>query len=175
MNNASCATFPSRVDLTLKRRVYDRSPVAEDLEILRACEENLRRYEMRLRALQAELEAAGAFVRPPSASPFDRPIVPPAPDHESVQAAWDKVYRARSLLEAEQVQMRDERRAMKETAEALARREQAVAAREAIMAEAEEQAAAAEVSEHSSVARLARAPLEMARSVFGRASSRLRP
>jgi len=172
MNTAPTINFAPRAELSLKRRVRDQEPTQDDFEALRVCEENLRAYEARLRAFQAELEAAGAFVMPigtnsPFGERFDRAIAPQAKSDESMQAGWDKIYRARSLMEAEQAVLKDERVKQRETAADLERREQAVGEREARMAEWEQQAAtAAAVPEPSAVARLTRAPWQMARTVF---------
>jgi hypothetical protein len=90
----------------------------------------------------------------------------------ALQMAWDKLYRARALLEAEQAHMRDDRLALRAEIEALGEREQAVAAREAQirrhemeLALARADAEEAKVSE-SALTRLTRAPFDMARSVF---------
>src|SRR5450631_4555855 len=48
----------------------------------------------------------------------------------SLQEAWDKLYRARALLEAEQSHLRDDRIAFQGELEALGRREQALSRRE---------------------------------------------
>jgi len=50
--------------------------------------------------------------------------------HAALQGAWDKLYRARSILEAEQAHIRDDRIALQGEIDALGAREQAVAARE---------------------------------------------
>ena len=91
----------------------------------------------------------------------------------SLQEAWDKLYKARSILEAEQMHLRDDRIALQGESEALKAREQSVAARELRIQQMELHAAldradaeAARESE-SAIARLTRAPFDMARSVFG--------
>jgi uncharacterized protein (DUF3084 family) len=91
----------------------------------------------------------------------------------SLQEAWDKLYKARAILEAEQNHLRDDRIALQGEIDALAAREQAVAAREARIQQLElaaalERVEAEEQREGSAIARLTRAPFQMARSVFGK-------
>ena len=159
----------------------ERRRLEEDNDALRVREENLREYEARLRALQDEIEAgrpassltrrtAAPFLRPSSKAPFETDA--------TLQVAWEKLHRARELLEAEQMHLRDERITTHEKEHDVARREQAVAEREAHVAARERTVAEAEaceqspqpvVAEHpvSAVTRLTRAPFDMARSVFG--------
>jgi hypothetical protein len=91
----------------------------------------------------------------------------------SLQEAWDKLYKARAILEAEQNHLRDDRIALQGEIDGLASREHAVAVRElrihqlelnAALDRAEEEDARAE---QSTIAKLTRAPFDMARSVFG--------
>jgi hypothetical protein len=91
----------------------------------------------------------------------------------SLQEAWDKLYKARAILEAEQNHLRDDRIALQGEIDGLASREHAVAVRElrirqlelnAALDRAEEEDAKAE---QSTIAKLTRAPFDMARSVFG--------
>ena len=193
----STITFPpARPVLKLTRSSATKSPVApsdekwaatlteerrrllEDQEALRVREDNLREYESRLRTLQAELEAGGAvvnssargsvtpFVRPSSKAPFE--------NDTALQAAWEKLHRARELLEAEQAHLRDDRLNLKEATSALKRREDALALREARLAQREEQfnaALEASIAEQtkaasSPLARFTQAPFAMAKSVF---------
>jgi hypothetical protein len=90
----------------------------------------------------------------------------------ALQLAWDKLYRARAILEAEQAHLRDDRISMQGDFDALQAREQAVAARELRMQQLELQGAldraeAADAqAQGSALGRLTRAPFEMARSVF---------
>jgi hypothetical protein len=91
----------------------------------------------------------------------------------SLQEAWDKLYRARAILEAEQAHLRDDRIALQGGIESLDNREQALSARETWIRQYESQVALeqaeAEVAKESAstIARLTRAPFDMARSVFG--------
>jgi hypothetical protein len=160
----------------------ERRRLFEDHEALRVREANLREYEHRLRGLQAELEAGGALMTAPargSVAPFVRPSSKtPFETDAALQIAWEKLHRAREILEAEQTHMRDERIVLHEQQAEMKRREDAVAVREAHVAEREQLIAAAAApvvmaelaeSEHgrSAMARLTRAPFDMARSVFG--------
>jgi hypothetical protein len=160
----------------------ERRRLQEDLDALREREANLREYEARLRAWQAEIDAGripSAVIRPvQTPMPFHRPSsVAPFADDTSLQAAWEKLHRARELLEAEQMHLRDDRTAIREKQESikqhealLAEREAAVAQREALVTAATGNTAHPIAGEHtmSTVTRLTRAPFDMARSVFGR-------
>jgi hypothetical protein len=91
----------------------------------------------------------------------------------ALHVAWDKLYKARSILEAEQVHLRDDRIALQGEVDQLQEREQHVAARELRMQQMEYQAqlAIAEAQDakdsESALSKLTRAPFDMARSVFG--------
>ena len=91
----------------------------------------------------------------------------------ALQEGWDKLYRARAILEAEQTHLRDDRIALQGEIDALRKREQALADREWHIAEYErlvalEKAEADDKRENAStIAKLTRAPFDMARSVFG--------
>jgi multidrug resistance efflux pump len=156
----------------------------EDQDALREREENLREYEARLRTLQAEIEAnrsysvapmpmvsrstPSLFHRPSSRSPFG--------EDPGLQAAWEKLHRAREILEAEQKNLRDDRITIREQEIQVKRREAEVAEREARLAQRESRVSVAtsapvaltEVPQESAVSRLSRVPFDMARSVFGR-------
>jgi hypothetical protein len=158
----------------------ERRRLQEDQEALRERETNLRDYEARLRALQSEIEAGrigtASAVRP-TATPFLRPSSrTPFTDDAALQAAWDKLHRAREILEAEQSHMRDERIVHQDREATLKQREEAVATREAAVAQREELLVAADGgsgepvgSEHtmSAMTRLTCSPFRIARSVFG--------
>lgn len=112
------------------RLTADRQRLEADLAALHEREENLRAYEEHLRAMQAEIDARRVPESSTSVSPF------PAGEL-SLQTAWDKLIRARELLEAEQTHLRDDRLALqaersefKRQQATLAAREQAVTARE---------------------------------------------
>jgi Holliday junction resolvase-like predicted endonuclease len=94
-----------------------------------------------------------------------------------LQAAWDKLYKARAILEAEQVHLRDDRIALQGEIDLLQQREENVAARELRIQQLElqyqmqiaaAQDAQAEKDSQSALTRLTRAPFDMARSVFGK-------
>lgn len=109
-----------------------------DLEALLVREENLRAYEARLRDLQARLDArqGGAAVeatRAPFAAATD------LPGDAAVRASWEKLHRAREILEAESAVMRDERMALRE-------QERVVRERQAALAQREERLAAGEAA-----------------------------
>ncbi|MDB6126418.1 MAG: hypothetical protein JWM35_314 [Verrucomicrobia bacterium] len=149
----------------------------EDMEGLRLREANLREYETHLRNWQEQIEkgqtqstpphyiAPAVMVRSTSGTPFEC--------DPSLHSAWDKLIRARELLEAEQAHLRDDRLNLKETAAVLKRREEALSAREARLMQREEQLSAAvdaRIAEHTSSSALSRftqAPFAIAKSVFG--------
>jgi len=159
----------------------ERRRLQEDQEALREREENLHSYEARLRALQAEIETGRTSATiGVSRSPRVRtaPAVSirasHAPFHEdaALQSAWEKLHRAREILEAEQKNLRDDRIALREQEAfiqdreaAVAAREEQVAAREALVVAATPHGKAGEQT--SAVSRITRAPFDLARSVFG--------
>ena len=150
--------------------------LAAELDAFREREANLRAYEERLRAWQAQLDGRGVgpvgsaspFARPASGSPFG------GGGDAELQAAWTKFHRARALLEAEQNQLRDDRMALHETQKQIRQREEALGAREAALAEREDQLnaskPAARKDDGSAVERLTTAPFRMAKSIFKSAS-----
>lgn len=161
----------------------ERRRLAEDEAALRERETNLREYEARLRALQAEIDAerTGASPAPAAAAstaaPFSRPSSrTPFGDDNALHAGWEKLHRAREILEAEQTHLRDDRIAVREQEANVKRREAAAAQREAILAEREAIVAAAlakpaapePVEEESAVSRLTSAPFKIARAVLGK-------
>jgi uncharacterized protein (DUF3084 family) len=91
----------------------------------------------------------------------------------SLQEAWDKLYKARAILEAEQNHLRDDRIALQGAIDQLNAREQMVSARELRIQQVELQAALAKADEEeareseSTLSKLTKAPFSMARSVFG--------
>jgi hypothetical protein len=93
--------------------------------------------------------------------------------HSALQAAWDKLYKARSILEAEQAHLRDDRIAFQGELDLLQLREQNIAMREERIQQLELQAQIQIAEEQdakdseSALTRLTRAPFDMARSVFG--------
>ncbi len=107
-----------------------------------------------------------------STPPFESDSADPH-GYAALQAAWDKLYRARSILEAEQAHLRDDRIAIQGELDALDAREQAVAAHEERIRQIELQASLAreeaqdEKESESTISRLTRAPFDIAKSVFG--------
>jgi hypothetical protein len=113
----------------------ERRRLEEDEQNLRAQEQNLRAYQDQLRSMQAEIDAhrrEGAAATASAAA-----AIVDGRDEASLQAAWQKVYRARELLEAEHAHLREDRLAIREHALAIARREETVAARERDVAQRE--------------------------------------
>ena len=88
----------------------------------------------------------------------------------SLQEAWDKLYKARAILEAEQNHLRDDRIALQGEIDALNAREQQVAEREQRIRQVELQAELERVEEEearaseSPFAKLTKAPFRMAKS-----------
>jgi chromosome segregation ATPase len=127
----------------------ERAQLDADLAELRESEANLRVLEQRLRAMQAEIDAAKSK-RPPTQPPrataraktATRP--PFSGDSSSLQVEWDKLIRARELLESEQAHLRGDRIALRDETAVVRRRAQAVAEREAKVAEREQQLLATE-------------------------------
>lgn len=149
--------------------------VASDLEALRVCEENLRAYEARLRVWQTELEQAHLRISPrASAQPWLRRTEVPAP---APHDAWQKLLRARELLEVEQKNLRDDRitlqgyeQQLRERETRLAEREARVNAREQALAVAprpEAPAVPVRAKPTKAIDSLTRAPFALAKSVFG--------
>ena len=189
-------TFPTPApELKLPRQSMDkwaatiaeeRRRLQEDQDALRERESNLREYEERLRGWQAQLDAGRHGVIPAaqgmraampgiSYTPAQSTVVS---DDAALQAAWEKLHRAREILEAEQNHLRDDRIVLRDKEADVKRREEAVAAREAQLAEREKLVLAAipggsnppmvpGESSGSTVSRLTRAPFGLARSVFG--------
>ena len=192
-------SFPARpVELKMKRArpaqfeltdpaatdevpVHTISPFGEtnsDLEALRICEANLRAYEERLREWQDQLEQAHSQQQSlprRSANPW---AVRANATEPARQDAWQKVLRARELLEVEQKHLRDDRITLQGLDQQLKEREAKLAAREAGVSQREQQiaqvdaAAAAKAkpakkSARSSLMSMTRSPFSIAKSVFG--------
>lgn len=152
---------------TLPADVEERRRLEEDHAALRERELNLRDYEARLRTWQAQIENGFSHPAPQRSAPS-------AEGEAALYAAWDKLHRARELLEVEQAHLLDDRLNLKEAAAGLKRREEAMTAREARLIEREDQLAAAQAAFQaenekvpSAMARLTQAPFAMAKSVFG--------
>jgi len=161
----------------------ERRRLQEDHDALREREANLRDYEARLRNLQDEIEAsrsqpvaAGrALPARATVTPFRPSSRTPFADDPAVAVGWEKLHRARELLEVEQLHLRDERVTMHDQVESLkhrevrvAAREAQLAAREAILAQMPDPEPEPIAGEHtiSAMTRLTTAPFRMARSVL---------
>lgn len=141
--------------------------LAADLEALREREENLRKYEVRLREWQAQLDAtvaAGGSASPFMRSASENPSPGSTPADSALEAAWAKFHRARALLEAEQNQLRDDRLALRDMEQMLKQREADLAEREARVAQREAELATRPAP--SAVQRLTQAPFLAAKAVF---------
>ncbi len=163
----------------------ERRRLQEDQDALRERESNLREYEERLRIWQAQLDA-GRHGAVPAAQGLraSLPGLSYTPsvvsDDAALQAGWEKLHRAREILEAEQNHLRDDRIVMREMEATVKRREEAVALREAQLDERERLILAATpgaaprgangspADAGTAVGRLTRAPFDLARSVFGK-------
>jgi hypothetical protein len=158
----------------------ERRRLEEDADALRLREANLREYEAHLRTLQSEMDAARGTAQSQSTAPFPTRSLPPfAHDDASLEAAWQKLHRARELSEAEQAHLRDDRLAMHAFEAELKQREATVAAREARVTAQEEVLAAAPRTKREPMAaqqtisaftRLTRAPFLIAESLRGKSS-----
>jgi hypothetical protein len=159
-------------------QAVERHTLNREIEALRDRETNLRDYEARLRAWQEQIDSSVAAPVEPiynSSSTLGRTFSgSPVEADAALQMAWEKLHRARELLEAEQAHVRDDRLHLKETEAMLKRHESALMAREANLAQREEiltaalAAQAAEpVRQPSALARITHTPFALARSVFG--------
>jgi hypothetical protein len=127
----------------------ERAQLDADLAELRETEANLRVLEKRLRVMQAEIDAAKSKrlpTQPPRAAARAKTATRPpfSGDSSALQAEWDKLIRARELLESEQAHLRGDRIALRDETAVVRRRAQAVAEREAKVAEREQQLSAAD-------------------------------
>ncbi|MBC7368926.1 MAG: hypothetical protein H7343_19300 [Undibacterium sp.] len=175
---------PNQNALTEERRRLD-----EDIAELRQTEANLQAYEKRLRALQTDIEAAGrqrsATRAPVRLKSKTKP--PFAGDADELKEEWNKLIRARELLEIEQAHVRGDRLALSDETAVVRRRAQAVAEREAQMAEREQMMQMAEVGAQAAppptevgpdssktphlLAKMTMAPFAMTRSLLRRSAT----
>ena len=135
----------------------ERRRLDDDLAALRESEDNLRAYEAHLRAQQDKIEEnrSPAPLVSPAASSFS----PFSPTDLTLQSAWEKVIRARELLEAEQAHLRDDRLQM---------REDTLAARESVLNAglSPSSPVAPATTAFSSMTKFTLAPFNLARSVL---------
>ena len=165
---------PANIAASAAALAAERRRLEEDAEALRIREANLREYESRLRAIQGEMDSACIGVTR-SAAPFPGRSANPFPQDPNLDAAWQKVHRARELTEAEQAHLRDDRIAMHAFEVELKQREAAVTLREARAAEQEKNILAATRPQRtqapgpqtvSTFTRLTRTPFRMAESML---------
>lgn len=123
------------VEFAAKLKI-ERQRLVEDAEALQLREANLRDYEARLRALQSEIDNTRGGA-PRSSTPFQSRSSTPFPSDAGLDAAWQKLHRARELCEAEQAHLRDDRIAMRAFELELKQREALVTAREILVTEQE--------------------------------------
>lgn len=146
----------------------------DDLDLLREQETNLKEYESRLRKVQAQLEADRVLWFSTTA----RPTASKSPfDDSTLRDAWQKLQRASELLETERAHARDDRLYCLEQEKTLKARIQTLTAREARAAELEARYAMMAapppveadpaIPPPSPMRVLVRAPLDLAKSVFG--------
>ncbi len=166
-----------RADPSAASEVVERVSLNREIEALRDRETNLRDYEARLRAWQEQIDSSVAAPAEPtynSASTLGRTFSgSPVEADAALQMAWEKLHRARELLEAEQAHVRDDRLHLRDTEAMLKRHESALMAREASLAQREEILAAAlaaqaaePVRQPSALSRLTHTPFALAKSVF---------
>lgn len=167
-----------RADASSASQAAERHNLDQDHEALRDREANLRDYELRLRTWQAQIESG---LQPPPAAHYIAPIslgripsISPFEGDAALQVGWEKLHRARELLEAEQAHGRDDRLNLKETAALLQRHEAALMAREASLAQREAILAAATAAQlaetvkpTSAILRFTQSPFTLAKAVFG--------
>lgn len=174
---------PNQNALAEERRRLD-----EDIAELRQTEANLQAYEKRLRALQAEIEAAGRRERSATQAPVrakGRTKSPFAGNADELKEGWEKLIRAREILEVEQAHVRGDRLALSDETAVVRRRAQAVAEREVRVTEREQNLEAFEADRATAVppapgsgdesakaphmlAKMTMAPFSMGRSLLRR-------
>ena len=150
-----------------RQATEERDRLEAERMMLRETEDNLRGYEAQLRAMQAEMDDRRENDLTTSVSSVSS--VPPG--ELSLQSEWDKLTRARELIDSEQASFRDDRMVLKADQAALRRQQVSLAAREAALSAREQAliAAAEPIAAEKSmsvITRLARTPFEFARAVF---------
>jgi hypothetical protein len=118
----------------------ERQRLDADIAELRESEANLRTYEKRLRALQAELDGMSRSQRATAAPTRVKGATRASfsSDADKLETEWDKLIRARELLELEQAHVRGDRLALSDETAVVRRRAQAIAEREARVMEREQ-------------------------------------
>ena len=149
------------------QRNQERRRWHDDLDLLRAQEENLRVYEERLRQIQANLEADRVLWFSSNARPVPRS---PSANDAALREAWAKLQRASELLEAERNNFRDDRLAIQDHHAAVKRREAQVRDREIQLNLREKKLRELPPAPlPSPIETLTRGPFNLARTVFGSA------
>jgi len=154
----------SQAPAVSRQATEERDRLEAERMMLRETEDNLRGYEAQLRAMQAEMDGRRENDLTTSVSSV-------APGELSLQSEWDKLTRARELIDSEQASFRDDRMVLKADQAALRRQQVSLAAREAALSAREQAliAAAEPIAAEKSmsvITRLARTPFEFARAVF---------
>jgi hypothetical protein len=179
---------PPRNDRALTE---ERQRLDADIAELRESEANLRAYEKRLRALQAELDGMSRSQRvtPAPVRTKGSTRSPFSGDAEKLKVEWDKLIRARELLELEQAHVRGDRLALSDETAVVRRRAQAVAERETRVTEREQALQASEATQAASappladheslsektpllLAKMTMAPFAMTRSLLSRSKKK---
>jgi len=163
LKRSSRSLVATEIPSVSQQTAGERARLEDEWLALRETEENLRAYEAQLRAMQADIDARRQPESTTSVSPF------PAGEL-SLQTAWDKLIRARELLDSEQASFRDDRMALKAEQVELRRQQANFAAREAALPAREQALPSAESiaaqKTMSIMTRLSRSPFEFARAVF---------
>ena len=151
------------------------SSLASEFDRLRECETNLRDYETRLREWQERLDRGERSVVPAIPSARCAGNSAPLVEDPDLRAAWQKLFRARELIDAEQDHLRDDRISAQGREAEIKRREKAIEQRELKMAERERvvseaqaalAAAPAPLRSISKLERFSNAPFAIAKAVF---------
>jgi len=162
----------------------ERARLDADMQVLRETEANLKAYEKRLRTMQAEIDATIRQRRVETAAPApvrtkNATAAPFGGSSDALRTEWDKLIRARELLELEQAHLRGDRIALRDETAVVRRRAQSMVEREARMADREETLLAGQPPERIEtvapesvesapmLAKIAKAPLAMTRALMG--------
>lgn len=149
-----------------------RAQIMSDMEAMRAQEHNLKAFEARIRDSMPPMPMAGS--RPPFESSGSRPAFETRSNNSNsgFDGDWEKMQRARALLEAERRSLTDERLVLREERDILKQREENLKQREDAMKQREaqvalrEQKAAAATEELPPTKPVSRTPFEAARNLF---------
>lgn len=139
-----------------------RSQIMSDMEAMRAQEHNLKAFEARIRDSMPPMPMTGTL------SPF---AVPSTNSNPGFNGDWEKLQRARALIEAERRTLTDERLVLREERDILKQREENLRQREESLQAREAQVAQREQSLSKPAAEPAakpssRTPFEVAKNLF---------